>query len=168
MDKTEPHFRRRQHILNCAIAVVAVYTQFVVLLMATSTERADWNEAETTAFVNYLWEHRAEGGDGGGFKDVTFRGASMHIASFLAAGPAKTPKHCKTKWTSVSYYSVNCPDTNLCCTYSSRRSFARSCHLKKIHPECIGITSTAQIYQAMHHRLHLTTMSIRQRYVSGS
>jgi hypothetical protein len=43
MDKTEPRFRHQQHILNCALAVVAVYTQFVVLLMATSapTERAD-------------------------------------------------------------------------------------------------------------------------------
>ena len=49
MDKTEPRFRRQQHILNCALAVAAVYTQFTVLLMATSasTERADWNDAET-------------------------------------------------------------------------------------------------------------------------
>ena len=104
MDKTEPRFQRQQHILNCAIAVVAVYTQLVVLLMATSapTERADWNEAETIAFVEYLHEHKAEGGDGGGFKDVTFRGASTHIANLLTAGPVKTPKHCKTKWASVS------------------------------------------------------------------
>ena len=108
MDKTEAHFRRQQHILHCAVAVVAVYTQFVVLLMATSAERADWNDEETAALVEYLWEHRAEGGDGGSFKDVTFRGASVHIASFLTAGPTKTPKRCKTKWTSVSYYSVNC------------------------------------------------------------
>ena len=126
MDKTEPHFRCQQHILNCALAVAAVYTQFTVLLMATSasTERADWNDAETTAFVEYLWEHRAEGGDGGNFKDVTFRAAAEHIADKLTAGPTKTPKRCKTKWTSVSHWPVNCPDTNLCHTYSSRQSFA--------------------------------------------
>ena len=102
MDKTEPCFQ--QHILNCALAVVVVYTHLVILLMATSapTERADWNKVETIAFVEYHWEHKAEGGDGGGFKDVTFRGASMHIANLLTAGPVKTPKHCKMKWASVS------------------------------------------------------------------
>ena len=114
MDKTEPHFQHQQHILNCALAVVTVYAQLVVLLMATlaPTEKADWNEVETTAFVEYLWEHKAEGGDGGGFKDVTFGGASMHIANLLSAGPVKTPKCCKMKWTSVCHWSVNCPDTN--------------------------------------------------------
>ena len=131
-----------------------------------STNRECW--LETTAFVEYLWEHRAEGGDGGSFKDVTFRGASTHIANLLTAGPVKTPKCCKTKWASVSHCSVNCPDTNLCHMYSSRQSFTRSYHLKKIHRECIGIMSMVQMYQAMRHHLRLTTMSIHQRYASGS
>lgn len=111
MDKTEPRFQCQKHILNSALAVAAVYTQFIVLLMATSgpAERAEWNDKETNTFVEYLWEHRAEGGDGGNFKDVTFRAAAEHIADMLTAGRIKTPKCCKTKWTSVSHWLVNCP-----------------------------------------------------------
>jgi hypothetical protein len=87
------------------LAVTVVYTQFIVLLMATSAppEKANWNEAETATLVEYLWEHRSEAGDGGTFKDVTMRAAAEHIADKHTAGPIKLLKHCKTKWTGVSH-----------------------------------------------------------------
>ena len=86
------------------MAVTVIYTQFIVLLMATSTqqEKVNWNEAETATFVGYLWEHRSEAGDRGSFKDVTMRAAAEHIADKHTAGPIKLLKHCKTKWASVS------------------------------------------------------------------
>ena len=65
-------------------------------------EKVDWNEAETTAFIEYLWEHRSEGGDGGSFKNVTMRAAAEHIADKYTAGSIELLKHCKTKWATVS------------------------------------------------------------------
>ena len=80
----------------------ALGAQFVTsLLMATSSgvhqEKASWNDEETEALVSYLWEHRAECGDGGAFKDSAF-----NIANLLTSGPAKTAKQCKTKYNGVS------------------------------------------------------------------
>ena len=110
MDKTSPQFRHQQHLVNTALSVAVVYTQFVALLMATSAqqEKAIWNEAETAAFIEYLWEHRSEGGDGGTFKDVTMRAAAEHIADKHTIGPIKQLKHCKTKYSRVSC-SIDCP-----------------------------------------------------------
>ncbi|KAF8811320.1 hypothetical protein BYT27DRAFT_7090095, partial [Phlegmacium glaucopus] len=61
-------------------------------------EKASWNEKEVEALVNYLWEHRAESGDGGTFKDMTFNAIPGCIADLLTSGPAKTAKQCKTKY----------------------------------------------------------------------
>ena len=105
MDKTSPQFRHRQHLVNTALSLAVVYTQFIALLMATSgqQEKANWNDPETAAFVEYLWEHRSEGGDGGTFKDVTMRAAAEHIADKHDLGPIKLLKHCKTKYSGVSH-----------------------------------------------------------------
>jgi hypothetical protein len=106
MDKTSPQFRHRQHLVNTALSLAVVYTQFIVLLMATSAqqEKANWNDAETAGLVEYLWEHRSEGGDGGTFKDVTMRAAAEYIADKHTIGPIKLLKHCKTKYSSVSHW----------------------------------------------------------------
>ncbi|KIM76953.1 hypothetical protein PILCRDRAFT_12475 [Piloderma croceum F 1598] len=61
-------------------------------------EKANWNEPETVALVNYFWEHRAEGGDGGTFKDTAFNAVATHIAHLWTSGPVKTAKKCKTKY----------------------------------------------------------------------
>jgi hypothetical protein len=89
--------------VNCALAVTVIYTQLIVLLMATLVlqEKAIWNEAEMAALVEYLWEHKSEGD--GSFKDVTMRAAAKYIADKHTAGPIKVLKHCKTKWTTVSH-----------------------------------------------------------------
>ncbi|KIM72681.1 hypothetical protein PILCRDRAFT_15911 [Piloderma croceum F 1598] len=62
--------------------------------MATSgqQEKANWNDPETAAFIEYLWEHRSEGGNGGTFKDVTMRAAAEHIADKHDLGPIKLLK----------------------------------------------------------------------------
>ncbi|KAF8802644.1 hypothetical protein BYT27DRAFT_7056616, partial [Phlegmacium glaucopus] len=63
---------------------------------------ANWNDAEVLALVNFLWEHRAQAGDGGTFKDTTFNAVAEHITKHWATGPPKTAKHCKTKWAEVT------------------------------------------------------------------
>ncbi|KAF8803198.1 hypothetical protein BYT27DRAFT_7171949 [Phlegmacium glaucopus] len=92
-----------QKLLNSAVSLTALGPQFVTSLLMASLhqEKASWNEKEVEALVNYLWEHRAESGDGGTFKDVTFNAIPGCIADLLTSGPAKTAKQCKTKYNSL-------------------------------------------------------------------
>ena len=73
--------------------------------MATegSTEKAHWNDKETNALLDVMYEHRAEAGDGSNFKKTTYTAAeaALKSASLLTSGPQKTAKWCKTKWNSV-------------------------------------------------------------------
>lgn len=97
--------QRRRHFSNCAAVLSAVAAQFSVILMASSLQdKAVWNNDEAMALINYLCEHKAEGGGNGGFKDVSFNGAAECIATHWTSGPVKTAKHCKTKWTSVCIF----------------------------------------------------------------
>jgi hypothetical protein len=100
-------FKRRQ-LLVSAVSLTALGTQFVTsLFMASSQqEKASWNDGETQALVDYLWEHRAECGDGGTFKDTVFNAIPARIAHLLSSGPVKTAKQCKTKYNGVSKISV--------------------------------------------------------------
>lgn len=95
----------RRRLLNFAVTSASLGAHFVSLLVASMSQdegKAIWNDAETLAFVDYLWEHRAEAGDGGNFKDTTFNGAADHIAKHWTTGAAKTGKRCRTKWGGVS------------------------------------------------------------------
>ena len=76
-------------------------------LSLNSFEKAVWNEKEVDSLIDYLFEHRSEVGDTGGFKGATFNAAAAHIAPHLTHGPAKTGKMCKTKWGSVRF--MTCP-----------------------------------------------------------
>lgn len=110
MENLNPARRlERQHLLNFAITSASLGAHFVSLLVAKMSQaqdegKANWNDAETLALVNYLWEHRAEAGDGGTFKDATFNAAAAHIAREWTTGAVKTAKRCKTKWAGVSPY----------------------------------------------------------------
>jgi hypothetical protein len=97
----------RRQLLTSVLAVTAVSTQFLTLFMASmAQDKAKWNDAEITALVEYLWEHRAECGDGGSFKDPAYNAAADKIAPEWSAGPVKTGKHCKRKWGAVSISSI--------------------------------------------------------------
>jgi hypothetical protein len=65
--------------------------------------RANWNDAEITALIDYLIEHIAEVGDGGNFKKATFTGALGAVGPHHSAGPQKTASMCKSKYQSVSW-----------------------------------------------------------------
>ncbi|PPQ97013.1 hypothetical protein CVT26_006439 [Gymnopilus dilepis] len=63
-----------------------------------SPQHASWTSAEESAFVDFLFEHRAEAGDGGNFKATTFQKALTHIAPFFKRGAAKSVKNLRNKW----------------------------------------------------------------------
>ena len=93
-------------ILVAGLAVTAVCTQLATI-MAMETDKveketAHWNEKEMQEFVRFLVDHKAEGGDTGGFKNRTMKAAAEHIAPHRDAGVVKEAKHMQTKWNSVS------------------------------------------------------------------
>ena len=113
----DPASHHQRSVLISALALTAICTQLTTIMSvqhATSgsveekAKVARWNDTEITKLVEYLWEHRAEGGDGGTFKPPTFNAAARHIAEYRTSGAVKTAKHLKTKWSSVS---CSCSDS---------------------------------------------------------
>jgi len=110
MDEPDPDLYRQRRLLIAALALTALCTQLLAIMALPAEkekERADWNETETAQLVDYLWEHRAEAGDGGAFKAQTVNAAVKHIAPYLTAGPVKNAKSVKTKIKGVSYYDIS-------------------------------------------------------------
>ena len=109
MDDMEEHrpFFHKRNLLNSAI-LTALSAQFVIsLLMASShQDKASWNDKETLAFVEYLCKNVDKRAEGMTFRETGFNGAPDHIAHLLTLGPAKTAKHCKTKFNTVSTFFV--------------------------------------------------------------
>lgn len=110
MDDMEEHrpFFHKRNLLNSAASLTALSAQFVIsLLMASShQDKAFWNDKETLAFVEYLCENVDKRAEGMTFRETVFNGAPDHIAHLLTSGPAKTAKHCKTKFNTVSTFFV--------------------------------------------------------------
>ena len=122
-------FLERRKLLNSVLAVTAVSTQFVTILLATMPPepKAVWNDAEIGKLVDFLLEHRAEG-EGGNFKDPSFKAAAAHIASELTSGPSKTLKHCKTKWGAVSVWPSQYDRKLMACyQYTAQDNISRDC-----------------------------------------
>ncbi|KAJ6606936.1 hypothetical protein B0H10DRAFT_1956732 [Mycena sp. CBHHK59/15] len=63
------------------------------------TRKAHWTLDDETAFIGYVWDHRAEGGDGCNFKmSPTWNGAAWFLNESITKGGAKNGKGCKGKW----------------------------------------------------------------------
>ncbi|KAF8815702.1 hypothetical protein BYT27DRAFT_7064918, partial [Phlegmacium glaucopus] len=58
-----------------------------------------WTLAEETAFIQFLVDHKSEGGDGATFKGPTYQKALAHISPLRERGPAKNIKSLQNKWT---------------------------------------------------------------------
>jgi len=69
---------------------------------AVSTS-ASWTPAEETAFVNYLYDHKAEAGDGGNFKIVTFQNAFPIISPLWVKDAKKIVKGLQNKYSMVCF-----------------------------------------------------------------
>ena len=69
---------------------------------------AVWDKKETKQMMEYLWDHTFQAGDGSNFKDSTYQAAAMHITPLHKSGPAKTAKHVKGKYKTVSKSLIRC------------------------------------------------------------
>ena len=104
MEEVDPVYdHHRKKVLVAGLAVTAICTQLAAIMsIETDKETARWNEKETQEFVQFLVDHKAEGGDTGGFKNRTMNAAAEHIAPHRDVGVVKEAKHLQTKWNSVS------------------------------------------------------------------
>ncbi|EGO04478.1 hypothetical protein SERLA73DRAFT_38448, partial [Serpula lacrymans var. lacrymans S7.3] len=59
---------------------------------------AIWNRIKTTALINYIKKHCAQGGDGLNFRRAFWPGVAADIAPLLAKGPGKSATYCGSKW----------------------------------------------------------------------
>jgi hypothetical protein len=118
-NEPDPFLHQRRKLLVVAIALTSLYTQIATIMSLPAQNPAEakayWTDDETTRLVQYLWEHRAECGDGGNFKNVTFNTAAEHLASHPTLGAPKTAKQLKTKWQAVG--TTN--DASLVVAYTS-------------------------------------------------
>ncbi|KAF9237859.1 hypothetical protein BU15DRAFT_34672, partial [Melanogaster broomeanus] len=63
---------------------------------------AKWTPVEVTALVNYLHEHRAECGEAGNFKEITYNAAATAVGHlYNGGGGVKTGKMVATKWAAL-------------------------------------------------------------------
>ena len=63
----------QRQLLNSTITLTALGTHFVSLFIISMSQedgKVNLNDSETLGLVDFLWEHRAEAGDGGTFKEV--------------------------------------------------------------------------------------------------
>jgi hypothetical protein len=74
-------------------------------LPATTSKapRANWNNAEITALIDYLVKHIAKMGDSGNFKKAVFTRALGAVGPHHSAGPLKTVSMYKSKYQLVSW-----------------------------------------------------------------
>jgi rubredoxin len=98
-------FEYRKRIFAAA-TVIILCTQFQIMQMTqgeSRTEKANWNDAEIEAMLDYLILHRSKLA-GTTFKMSTFNEAAADIGTknLRTQGPPKTGAHCRTKWNAVS------------------------------------------------------------------
>ena len=98
--------RRKVVLAACLVALAAVQATALVALEDQEAQEAQaakavWSAEETTALIDYLYEHRPQAGKGGTFKTATFTAAAEAISPLLKYGPEKTGKICRRKWSSV-------------------------------------------------------------------
>jgi hypothetical protein len=103
--KSLPQLARKRRIWAAALTLTTLCAQVATAIMATTPtappDKAQWNEEETSALVDFLLEHKSEIGDAGMYKMGTFNAAASSIATHHTLGPRKTGKMCKTKWRAV-------------------------------------------------------------------
>jgi len=110
MEEPDPIYdHHRKKILVAGLAITAVCTQLATI-MTMETDHAEkeiarWNEEETQQFIQFLVDHKSEGGNIGRFKNKTMTAAAEHIAPYRDMGVVKEAKHLHTKWNTVNDHS---------------------------------------------------------------
>ena len=111
MDEPDPVYdHHRKKILVAGISVIVICTELATI-MAMETDKAEketarQNDKETQQFIQFLVDHKSEGGDNGTFKNKTMMAAAQHIAPYCTMGIVKEAKQMHTKWTTVSAHHL--------------------------------------------------------------
>ena len=111
MDELDPVYNHhRKKILVAGISVIAICTELTTI-MAMETDKAEketarWNDKEMQQFIQFLVDHKSEGGDNGTFKNKTMTVAAQLIAPYHTMGVVKEAKHMHTKWNTVSAHHL--------------------------------------------------------------
>jgi len=69
--------------------------------MTKKGPNAQWSLADEDALLDYLWDHRAEAGEGMSFKGPTLTAAATKVQVTTMRGGPKTAASCKNKWGKV-------------------------------------------------------------------
>jgi hypothetical protein len=72
-----------------------------VIMATTECSMVSWNDAEVTAFLDYLLANKSRMGKSGAFPQAVYNSAAIEIANHHTSGPPKTGKSCKSKWNTV-------------------------------------------------------------------
>ena len=64
--------------------------------------KANWNQADEVALINYLIKHKSEAGSRASFNQEQFQVVSRILREHTIHGGPKTPTTCRSKWTQVS------------------------------------------------------------------
>ncbi|KAG2103074.1 uncharacterized protein F5147DRAFT_580616, partial [Suillus discolor] len=80
-----------------AVATFIICSQLQLIQMSIPKEKAQWEDAEVDAFLDYLISQRSKLA-GTNFKEPTCNEASLKIAGLKKSGPVKMASHCKVKW----------------------------------------------------------------------
>ena len=73
----------------------------MIELVTGSKPRCNWSEKEEIELINFLIEHKAEGGDSVTFKAPVWNAASQLLEKSCVKGGPKTSKACSDKWMRV-------------------------------------------------------------------
>ena len=109
-------------------------------MASSQQDKASWNDEETRALMDYLWENRGNIGDGS-FKEAVWNSAPAHIAHLLTSGPIKTVKHCKTKYINVStnfFFNIVILSIKTDIIHSSKASIKTLSHIGILIRDSLG------------------------------
>jgi hypothetical protein len=73
----------------------------IVVSAPKSRSNAQWSEQDETILLQYLIDHKAEGGDGGNFKQPVWQGLVGELAKIPHKGADKNVTSCQNKWKKV-------------------------------------------------------------------
>lgn len=95
-----------QRVWSGTIAVTTICVHYATFLMATnsgtiSSPKAQWNDNEIAALLQYLDKQKSQSEGVGNFKDPIWNSAPEAIKDHHSRGPVKTAKMCRNKWTTV-------------------------------------------------------------------
>ena len=107
---SHPHISsmHNQYKLLQAAAGAATLSFILLFMSDPACKNAVWDKKETEQLMAYLQDHTSQAGDGGNFKDSTYQAAAMHITPHHKSGLAKTAKHVKGKYKTVSKSLIRC------------------------------------------------------------